>query len=711
MAQLKIKIHINEDLERTHHFDKTRDRTAFIDINRDDAQLVTLSEDIPRAFRAYKDIKSKVRDNNSKIHFFSYTEGQVEIDNNDDLMTEIDFVYPESSSEDDGLDDTKYEPRNKYVNIRAIFMPIHIQHNHHEYDEDPQDQREGPAQIQHKQPIATPPPNNIQNELHIPHAPPVIQLSQDVREHQGRIDGISGIHHDMQDHKYNDIPHANPHKKFIYHDFHHNDNSPIRIQSIELNICPYRWQIRLDSDEDILPNEGEVTIEFDGNHYWKWLSLELSLYYEQRYNKLDTYIPDKQLFSDSFHTIRRRTRFIGNILFVSHAKGYGYVSPNYTQNNIRGNKLCGIFFHFEQAFRDIYLERYAPIPCEQGQRVSYEVKLFTKVRNDHRRRKTGFRAINLQVLPPENAINDLYNAPHMNDVIKQQAQKPQMQCNDVQQDDIKCDNDGNNAQRLKGPVVHVLKDKETGYVKDSRYGLTAFRFSECRGFEPCDLRQEIDIEYELRNTNGKTCAVNICLNLLPYQWHTYDEEQDEWIMESVANAEYLENKDLAYDTAGNCIDRTKQKRSHRFTKPILQMDKDKHIGFVESNYNKGIGLIFSFNECNFDFDPIQLCVGDEVVYSLVKFEANGIIYWKVINVEHVPKLKRDKMIVWKWRKDETDVYKEYNDQTISVVLENLQTYECIQLDTARSVTKISDEECIDQDSLHDVCRYVRRFLV
>eukprot|EP01083_Nonionella_stella_P301215 1032098_1 len=428
MAQLKIKIHINEDLERTHHFDKTRDRTAFIDINRDDAQLVTLSEDIPRAFRAYKDIKSKVRDNNSKIHFFSYTEGQVEIDNNDDLMTEIDFVYPESSSEDDGLDDTKYEPRNKYVNIRAIFMPIHIQHNHHEYDEDPQDQREGPAQIQHKQPIATPPPNNIQNELHIPNPPPVIQLSQDVRVLQGRIDGISGMHHDIQDYKHNAIPHKNvgfhndiPHKNVEYYS---------KIESIALNICPYRWQIRLDSDEDILPNEGEVTIEFDGNHYWKWLSLELSLYYEQRYNKVDAYIPDKQIFSDSFHTIRRRTRFIGNVLWISGERGYGFVTPNYEQKQ-RTHKTFGVFFHFEQAFPGFYQERYTePIPCEQGQRVSYELKLFTKVRNDHRRRKTGFRAINLQVLPPENAINDLYNAPHMIDVIQPQVQQPQMQCND-----------------------------------------------------------------------------------------------------------------------------------------------------------------------------------------------------------------------------------------------------------------------------------------
>eukprot|EP01084_Bolivina_argentea_P122228 216615_1 len=90
MSLVTIKIHINEDLERTHHFNTRLDRTALIQINRDDIEIQTLTEDLPRAFREYKDIKSKIRDKNYSIHYYSYTDGDIEIDNNDDLITEID---------------------------------------------------------------------------------------------------------------------------------------------------------------------------------------------------------------------------------------------------------------------------------------------------------------------------------------------------------------------------------------------------------------------------------------------------------------------------------------------------------------------------------------------------------------------------------------------------------------------------------------------
>eukprot|EP01084_Bolivina_argentea_P289947 497977_1 len=112
--KISIRVYLNKELDKTEMFDKSQDISVNIIYDDRDIELEDLVNDIRSKFRKKgQSIKNRFRDKSYVTKFFSYSNEDIEIEDNDDLIAEIDDIFPD--------EDYSNEIDDKSVELRAVF--------------------------------------------------------------------------------------------------------------------------------------------------------------------------------------------------------------------------------------------------------------------------------------------------------------------------------------------------------------------------------------------------------------------------------------------------------------------------------------------------------------------------------------------------------------------------------------------------------------
>ena len=116
-----MRVYLNEDLDETHDFDKAKDISIDIVYEDRDIELEELQTDLHKPLRKKggEKVKTRLRDKTFNMQFFSYNDN-TQIEDDDDLATEIDNIFPEDPDSDN---------EDRFVEIRIIFKNINDDKN------------------------------------------------------------------------------------------------------------------------------------------------------------------------------------------------------------------------------------------------------------------------------------------------------------------------------------------------------------------------------------------------------------------------------------------------------------------------------------------------------------------------------------------------------------------------------------------------------
>eukprot|EP01083_Nonionella_stella_P287073 977139_1 len=153
-----------------------------------------------------------------------------------------------------------------------------------------------------------------------------------------------------------------------------------------------------------------------------------------------------------------------------------------------------------------------------------------------------------------------------------------------------------------------------------------FSFANCRGFDCNRAKVGTRIEFETKyfHKQSEYHAVQICLDLLPYQWFTRSSKSVSWQSHGMDKSRQFE---AIYNTKknGTQIDVPGHMRTTRFQRKVV------HLG-DNGGLVKDLAIWFKFRECDFDAKR-YLRKGDEISYELKKqtHPTRGPL-WKVVRV-------------------------------------------------------------------------------
>eukprot|EP01083_Nonionella_stella_P151180 482733_1 len=115
---IRIRVYLNKDLDATIDFDKTEDRFIDMEYEERDITLEDVEIDSKLKFRKMRsETKARIRDKTYNVAFFSYHE-HLDIEDDDDLATEIETMYPDSAESDEEGDPPQ---TRKMVELRIVF--------------------------------------------------------------------------------------------------------------------------------------------------------------------------------------------------------------------------------------------------------------------------------------------------------------------------------------------------------------------------------------------------------------------------------------------------------------------------------------------------------------------------------------------------------------------------------------------------------------
>eukprot|EP01083_Nonionella_stella_P180362 642989_1 len=119
---IPIRLYVNHDLDKLKDFDQN---DTFIDIDTQrNIDLDTLIGQITTTFNNQdarsQHIQQRLCDTSYTIHLYSYNDN-THIDHDDDLVDEIETVFPESDSDKDS--DSDRDDEDTRVEIRMVFQP------------------------------------------------------------------------------------------------------------------------------------------------------------------------------------------------------------------------------------------------------------------------------------------------------------------------------------------------------------------------------------------------------------------------------------------------------------------------------------------------------------------------------------------------------------------------------------------------------------
>lgn len=114
-----VKVYLNQEYDNDGDLDITNDVVIFVDLDRADANIQNLKDKISATFQATERDKFGVLFANYEWKLYSYT-SKCEIEDDDDLETEIDEFFPSDSSDDDDTNHILIVDV-EYLNLRVIF--------------------------------------------------------------------------------------------------------------------------------------------------------------------------------------------------------------------------------------------------------------------------------------------------------------------------------------------------------------------------------------------------------------------------------------------------------------------------------------------------------------------------------------------------------------------------------------------------------------
>eukprot|EP01084_Bolivina_argentea_P270800 460543_1 len=115
---VRIRLYLNKDLDKTNNFDSSQD--VYVDIEYDEREisLADLEIDLKSKFRRKsKEISARIKDKSYDIQVFSYHEN-IHIEDDDDLLTEIEAIFPDHSDSDETPENLNID---KMVALRIVF--------------------------------------------------------------------------------------------------------------------------------------------------------------------------------------------------------------------------------------------------------------------------------------------------------------------------------------------------------------------------------------------------------------------------------------------------------------------------------------------------------------------------------------------------------------------------------------------------------------
>eukprot|EP01083_Nonionella_stella_P194351 716865_1 len=91
-STILVRVYINKEYLKRENLDVTRDVWKLTELERDAIEIDCLRQDIPRAFRKVKSFRPLFKSNEYEIKFYTYDpqKADIEIEDDDDLQTELD---------------------------------------------------------------------------------------------------------------------------------------------------------------------------------------------------------------------------------------------------------------------------------------------------------------------------------------------------------------------------------------------------------------------------------------------------------------------------------------------------------------------------------------------------------------------------------------------------------------------------------------------
>ena len=101
--KVSIAVHINKQFEATNNINPSQDLCKLAEVDKNDVSIAQLRKDIIYAFGRSKSITSLFNNANYEWKIYSYhsNKAEVEIEDDDDLETEIDEFCPSDDESDD----------------------------------------------------------------------------------------------------------------------------------------------------------------------------------------------------------------------------------------------------------------------------------------------------------------------------------------------------------------------------------------------------------------------------------------------------------------------------------------------------------------------------------------------------------------------------------------------------------------------------------
>eukprot|EP01083_Nonionella_stella_P253543 872313_1 len=121
-CQIRIRVYLNKNLDKNKDFDKSND----VSVDMDYVKMCHITlEDVKIGSKSAlknkgQNIKDRMNDHTFDIIFFSYNE-HLYIEDDDDLATEIDNIYPDESESDEEAD---AQQEQEVVELRMIFRKL-----------------------------------------------------------------------------------------------------------------------------------------------------------------------------------------------------------------------------------------------------------------------------------------------------------------------------------------------------------------------------------------------------------------------------------------------------------------------------------------------------------------------------------------------------------------------------------------------------------
>lgn len=126
--EILVTVYINKEFEAMENIDSSKDEYEVVYVDRDEILLSELRDSIKNEFRRSKTIKPLFKNKCYEWKIYSYEPDKagVEIEDNDDLETEIEEFCPSDQESNDESNDNLNDKDSKYLKLRVIFFKSYV---------------------------------------------------------------------------------------------------------------------------------------------------------------------------------------------------------------------------------------------------------------------------------------------------------------------------------------------------------------------------------------------------------------------------------------------------------------------------------------------------------------------------------------------------------------------------------------------------------